>query len=79
MPKTVTLRIDDKTYRLFSQKARAENRPLSNYIEVATLAYSTDSSFVDDIEMEEITANKSLLKRLQEGSRDARKMKGKFI
>ncbi|MBM3288879.1 MAG: ribbon-helix-helix protein, CopG family, partial [Candidatus Hydrogenedentes bacterium] len=35
MPKTVTLRLDDKTYRQFRRLAESDNRPLSNFIETA--------------------------------------------
>ena len=54
MPHTVTLRIDDKSYKVFSTRAKAEKRSLSNFIEVAALEYARESSFIDDIEMEEI-------------------------
>lgn len=79
MSHTVTLRIDNESYKVFSSRARAEKRPLSNFIEVAALEYARESSFVDDIEMEEILSNKRLLRRLKEGSRQARRRKGKFV
>ena len=39
MPKTVTLRLDDISYDILKKHAHADNRPLSNYIETATLKY----------------------------------------
>ena len=35
MPKTVTIRIKDDTYRSFVKRAKTENRSLANFIETA--------------------------------------------
>jgi uncharacterized protein (DUF1778 family) len=46
MSKTVTMRIDDRTYELFKAAAVAEKRTLSNFIEYAALSHLTeDGSF----------------------------------
>lgn len=79
MAKTVTLRIDDKTYRVFSNRAKAERRSLSNYIEIAALRHSRESEFVDDSEMEGILANSRLQERMKEGSKQAQGRKGRFV
>lgn len=79
MSKTITLRVESKVYQLLLARAKSERRPLSNYIEVAALLYSTHSEFADDSEMAEIMADKKLVKRLKEGSKDAKAMKGKFV
>jgi predicted transcriptional regulator len=79
MPKTLTLRIDDKTYKTFMRLARAENRSLANFIETAVKAHIRESAFVDDSEMAEILANEQLVERLKRGSRDARRKKGTLI
>ena len=39
MSKTLTLQLDDETYRLFHEAAQAENRPLARFIEACTLAW----------------------------------------
>ena len=79
MSKTVTLRLNDKTYQAFAEAARAENRPLSNLIETAALAKISEQQFVDDLEMAEILENQDLVKRLKRGSREARTRKGRFV
>lgn len=35
MPQTLTVRMDEATYRLISEAAAAENRSVSNFIEAA--------------------------------------------
>jgi predicted transcriptional regulator len=79
MSKTVTLRLDDEVYGLFLAAAKAENRPLSNLIETAALSRIREQQFVDDAEMSEISANETLLKRLQKGAREAKLGKGRFV
>jgi uncharacterized protein (DUF1778 family) len=79
MAKTLTMRLDDKTYETFVRAAKAERRSLANLVETAALRHIEDSSFVDDVEMAEILSRPELIKRLKAGSRDARKRKGRFI
>ena len=79
MSKTVTLRLNDKTYQTFLEAALAENRPLSNLIETAAFAKIREQQFVDDLEMAEILENRDLVKRLKKGSREARTRKGRFV
>ena len=79
MAKTVTLRIDERSYRIFSNRAKAEKRPLSNYIELAALEHARETAFVDDEEMDEIMFDRTLVKRLRQGSRDAGRMRGRFV
>lgn len=76
MPKTVTLRLDDDTYRELKEAAAAERRPLSNLIEVAALERIREQQFVDDAEMAEIRQSERLLERLPSGSRDAAARRG---
>jgi hypothetical protein len=52
---------------------------LANLIETAALRGILENSFVDDAEMAEIASRPELVKRLQAGSRDARKRKGRFV
>ena len=78
MPKTVTLRLDDKIYEAFVEAAQAENRPLSNLIETAALARIREQQFVDDVEMAEIEANQELIEGIRKGSQQARARKGRF-
>jgi uncharacterized protein (DUF1778 family) len=75
----LTLRLDDESYRLFAEAARAENRSIANLIQTAALLRLREEQFVDDAEMAEIAANERLLGRLEAGSRDARARRGRFV
>jgi predicted CopG family antitoxin len=79
MHKTVTLRLKDDVYKIFSKMAKAENRSLSNLIETAALKNIRERQFVDDAELAEILSNEDLLERLKEGSIQARQSKGRFV
>jgi predicted transcriptional regulator len=79
MPKTVTLRIDDIVLERFRHHAEMENRSISNFIETATLRYIEQSELADEYEMSEIVNNAGLANRLEKGSEDARKKRGRFI
>ena len=79
MPKTVTLRIDDKTYRSFLKRAKVENRSLSNFIETTVKEHIQECDFVIDSEMAEILANEQLVERLKKGSKEAKSKKGTMI
>ncbi len=79
MAKTLTIRIDDKTYTAFAEQARAENRSLANFIETAVKAHIQETAFVDDSEMAEIMANERLVERLRKGFGDAKRKRGNLI
>ncbi len=42
MSRTLTLQLDDKTYQLIDEAAKAENRPLSTFVETSILAWIRD-------------------------------------
>ena len=79
MTKTLTLRVDHKTYGLWQRRARAENRSLSNYIETDLMAHIRECAFADKEEMTEILSDEPLRRVLRRGSRDARRRKGRFV
>lgn len=79
MAKTVTLRLDDETYRSFVKRAKAENRSLANFIETSVKEHIRECDFVDDAEMAEILANEQLVQRLRAGSKNARQRRGTLI
>ena len=54
MTRTITVRIDDSTYDIFKLAADGQKRTISNYLEYATLNYTMNETFVDDMEMNEI-------------------------
>jgi len=77
--KTITLRLDDLTYKLFLQFALAENRPISNMIETAAKKHLQECFFVSDAEMLSIRKDRSLIGRLKKGSRAAKSRSGSFV
>lgn len=79
MAKTLTLRIEEETYREFARLAKAENRSLANFIETAVKAHIRESAFADDSEMAEILANEELVARMKKGSGDAKRRRGTLI
>ena len=79
MPKTITLRLKDDVYDIFLEAALAENRPVSNLIETAAITKIREQQFTDDVEMAEINADRKLIKRIRQGSREARLREGRFI
>lgn len=70
MPKTITLRLDDKTYQMIKLAAQGERRSISNYIEYATVSHLTESSFVSDEEMQEILRDAELMLDLEQARAD---------
>ncbi len=79
MSKTVTLRLPEKTYERFRTLAQRENRPLSNFIETAASRYIEMAQFVDEYEMVEIKANTELNRSLEDGVKDAKAGRGRFV
>ena len=79
MPKTLTIRVDDKTYDAFVKRAKGENRSVANFIENAVKSHIQEQDFADDAEMAEILANDRLVERLKRGSQEARRKKGAVV
>ena len=79
MAKTVTLRLNDEIYNAFLVASKAENRSIANLIETAALSKIRELQFIDDVEMAEILANEDLLKRIKQGSKEAKTKRGRFI
>ncbi len=79
MPKTVTLRLNDKIYTMFKKIAEDDNRKLSNFIETSVLRYIENIQYIDEYEMAEIKNNESLKQSIERGFKDAKKKKGRFV
>jgi len=75
MAKTVTVRIDDSTYKRIKSAAEAERRTISNFMEYATMAYVENSTFVDDDEMRGISEDGELLGSLTKAMDDIKRGK----
>lgn len=79
MGKTLTVRLDEKTYRLIVEAAAAENRSISNFIETAARGRALAEIFVPEDEMAEIRSDRSLLRRLKRGHEAAASRRGRFV
>ena len=79
MPKTITLRLSDKTYEKFNQAASEDNRSIANIIETLALKKLDEEILADDFEMEEIFSNTRLLKKLEKGHSQAKLKKGRMV
>ena len=73
MGKTITIRIDDETYKKIKSAAESEKRTISNFMEYATIAYLENSNFVSDEEMIQIAEDHELMNRLQQSIRDIKR------
>ena len=78
MSKVVTVRIDEEKYKIFKMLALQENRPLSNFIETATMRYIEEHGLVDEFEMDEIRSNEHLNKSMKKGISNYKAGKGSF-
>ena len=79
MPKTITIRLDDATYKLFRKFADLDNRAISNFMETATSRYIEEIEFVDDFEMAEINSNDALKKSLKRAHAGLKKNKRRQV
>ena len=79
MSKTITIRLDDETYKLFKTAANGERRALSNYIEKAALSHLIHEEYVSDEEMRDIYTDKKLLAGIKKGLDDIKKKRYRVI
>lgn len=79
MSKTITVRLQDNIYELFKKAADGERRTISNFLEVATLAYISNEIHISDEEMNDILNDKMLTKSLEKGLEDTKKGNFKFV
>lgn len=77
--KNITVRFNSETYNKLLQTAQSENRSLANFIETSMMKNLEEKFFVDDFEMQEILSNKELLKGLEQGHKDAKAKRGRFV
>jgi predicted DNA-binding protein len=79
MSRTVTLRLPDEHYEVFRRYAESDNRSLSNFIETAALRYINEIEYVDEFDMEEVRANRTLNAIMKRGLRDTHARRGRFV
>ena len=68
--KTMTMRVDNATYRIIKTAADGQKRNLSNFIEFAVLQYLSSAQYVDSDEMNEILQDAELVRNLKSGMKD---------
>jgi uncharacterized protein (DUF1778 family) len=73
MAKTVTVRIEESTYKRIKSAAESERRTISNFMEYATLSYVENSTFVDNDEMKGISKDKELIDTLSKAMGDIKR------
>ncbi len=79
MSKTVTIRLNDDDYKQIASAAQQERRPISNFITHTVLDVLASINVVDDVEMQEILSDASLVKKLKRGHAQVATRKGKFV
>lgn len=79
MSKVVTIRLGEEEYQRIRTAAQADNRPISNFMETATLRFLEQVEFADEQEMAEIRSDKPLLRSLRAGSTDIKKGRFKIV
>lgn len=79
MSKVITLRLSEEEYKKIAAAAEIEHRPISNFITTEVMEDIEESYYVDPLEMAQIKSDRKLLKRLEAGHRDAKKMRGRFV
>ncbi len=79
MSKTITLRLSDEKYKIYKLIAKRDNRPISNFIDTAVNKFIEENELIDEFEMEEIQNNIELKKSLEQGHRDMKNNKGRFV
>jgi predicted transcriptional regulator len=79
MSKVVTIRLGEEEYKRIRAAAEADNRPISNFMETATLRFLDQPELVDESEMAAIRADKQLMKSLKAGSADVKKGRYRLV
>jgi uncharacterized protein (DUF1778 family) len=79
MSKTITLRVDDDEYLMLKKAADGAKRTMSNFLEVAAIAYISRETYVSDEEMKEIMSDKELLRGLKRGMKDYKEGKYRLV
>lgn len=79
MPKTITLRLDDKTYQMLKIAAKGSRRTISNFLEYAALSFLSQATYISDQEMEVILNDEELLKDITQSEKDIKSEKYKIV
>ena len=79
MSRTITLRLKDEIYEKFRKLAEDDNRSISNFIETSVLRSIENNSNIDEFEMADIRADKSLQQSIEKGLHDVKHKKGRFV
>ena len=79
MSRTVTLRLKDEIYEKFRNLAEDDNRTISNFRETSVLRSIENNSYMNEFEMADIRADKSLQHSIEKGLHDVKRKKSRFV
>jgi len=79
MSKTISLKLSEENYKIFSEMAQGDNRSISNFIETAAKHHVERIILTGEFEMDEIRNNKDLNKSLKRGLADVKAKKGYYV
>ena len=77
--KTVTMLVDDSTWRMISAAADGQKRTISSFLEFAVLQYLSSAQYVDNAEMDEILQDKELVRSLRYGLQEVKNLEYTII
>jgi len=79
MAKVVTVRLSDEEYKRIAAGAKAERRPLSNFMTIMVMKGIEEADYVDAVEMDQILADRRLMAKLRAGHQDAKARRGRTV
>lgn len=77
--KTLTVRMSDDDYKRILQGAKKDRRTLSNFMLASTLKTIEKTYYTAAPETESILNDKMLMEGIEQGHKDAKKKRGRYI
>jgi hypothetical protein len=77
--KTLTIRMSDEDYEAIVKGAKKDKRTLSNFMLASTLKSLEKSYYAGSAEMQDIVSDKVLMNGIEQGHRDARNKRGRYV
>ena len=77
--KTLTVRMSDDDYKRILQGAKKDHRTLSNFMLASTLHSIEKTYYTGPQETEELLNDKMLMEGIEQGHKDAKKRRGRYV
>jgi uncharacterized protein (DUF1778 family) len=77
--KTLTVRMSDEDYQAIVKGAKKDKRTLSNFMLASTLKSLERTFYTSAAETHDIVSDRLLMKGIEQGHRDARKKRGRYV